>query len=107
MSGESTRKYGCHSPVLHGTSLGSTASRWTLPSEKNGTATTPLRCCLLDSSRSSRKHTPVIMRKIRRCQCVVSRLISSISVVLPFAALYRCLLCAVFIHADAIQLSCH
>jgi len=40
--------------------------RWTLPSARNGTATTPLQFCLLDSSQACRRRTASITRRSRR-----------------------------------------
>src|SRR4029453_16540211 len=77
--GQSTRKWGCPLPVPRGTSLVSTAWKWTLLSERNGTATTLLRFCLLDCSRACRERTPGITRRSRRCQRAGNRSIRSIS----------------------------
>ena len=71
-----------------GTSPDSTASRWTLPSARNGTARTPLLFCLLELSHFSRRPTASIMRRSQRSRFAGSRLIPNISAALTLRGSY-------------------
>ena len=86
MCGRSTRRCGFPSLVRRGTSQGSTASKLTLPSGRNGTARTPLQFYLLEPSPFSRRRTASITRRSQRSRFAGSRLIQNISAPLPCVA---------------------
>src|SRR6266550_5231877 len=79
MFGLSTRKCAFPSPARVGTSPVSTASKLTLPSERSGTARTPLQFYLLEGFPFSRRRTASTTRRSQRARFAGNRLIQNIS----------------------------